>query len=309
MMRAEASVRQVGIALILPAALLWLAGCEKQTPQAVAVAPAPAAVTATAPAAPKAEADPAYLASGPLVVEQQVDVASQRAGVVAKIAVDVGDHVRRGQLLAELDNRQLQADRDAAEAKVRSTEFEHQHWLAETKVRESDLARDEEMFKAQLITAKQLEHSRYASEGARYETDRERQNLRQAQQTLRSLELELEKTRLTAPFDGVVARRYVRAGQRLAANERAFWVTALAPVLVKFTVPQEFAGKLRRGGEVTVSSPAAPELRQPARITLVSPVVDPSSGTLEVEAQLARGRPDLVPGMTVSIRVPNPKSR
>lgn len=288
------------LAAMLAALLLLLAGCSDNKP-----VPAAAAKPAVEPARPAAApAANYYDASGPLVVEQQVDVVAQREGVLAKILVEVGTHVRKGQVLAELDNRQLQADREAAQAKVRSTEFEYQHWQAETKVRDSDQSRDEEMFKNQLITAKQVEHSRYAAEGARYETERERQNLKQAQETLRSLELELEKTRIAAPFHGIVARRYVRVGQRVAVNDRLFWVTAMAPLQVKFTIPQEFAGRLKRGEQVSVSSQADPERRHAARVTLVSPVVDPASGAIEIEAQVVGATPDLLPGMTVNIRVP-----
>lgn len=278
-----------------------LAGCGRSQP--LVVSTAKAGTIETPPAA--AQVMPEYYeTSGPLVVENQVDIAAQREGIVDKILADVGTPIRRGYVLAQLDNRQLQAQRDAAEAKVKSSDFELRHWQAETKVRESDLARDEEMFKNQLITAKQVEHSRYNVLGAKYETDREAQNLLNAKQTLRSLELELEKSRIIAPFDGVVARRYVRAGQHVAVNDRLFWVTALSPVRVKFTVPQELAGKVKRDGELWVSSPASPEQRHVARVTLVSPVVDPSSGTLEVQAELKGISPDLLPGMNVNIRVP-----
>jgi membrane fusion protein (multidrug efflux system) len=240
------------------------------------------------------------------MVEQQVDVASQRTGIVAKVMAEVGNPVRKGKVLAELDNRQLVADRDAAEAKMKSTQFELEHWQAEVKVRDSDRSRDEEMYKAGLITEKQLEHSRYTVTGGQYELQREQQNLRNQQEALRSLELELEKTRIVAPFDGVVARRYIREGQKISVGDRMFWVTAMSPIEVKFTLPQEFAGKVHSGQEVEVTSMANPERHQVARITLISPVVDPSSGTIEVAARLEGTPADMLPGMTVNIRVPKP---
>jgi membrane fusion protein, multidrug efflux system len=281
--------------------MVLLTACDSKTPVATSAAatPAPRAVKDTEPAATDE-----YIASGPLVVENQVDVPAQRAGVVARIEADVADRVRKGQVLAELDNRQLLAERDAADAKLKSTKFELEHWQAETKVRDSDRSRDEEMFKASLITAKQLEHSQYAVEGAKFETQREEQNVRNAQQALRAMELELEKTRIIAPFDGVVARRYVRVGQKVAISDRVFWVTALSPIDVKFTVPQELVGKLKRGDQVSVITPSMPGKPHGARITIVSPVVDPSSGTFEVQARLADSAADLLPGMTVNIRIP-----
>jgi RND family efflux transporter MFP subunit len=241
-----------------------------------------------------------------LIVEQQVDVAAQRTGLVVKLLAEVGSQVHKGQALAEMDNRQLLAERDAAEARVKSTQFELEHWQEEVKVRDSDRSRDEEMFKAGLITEKQLEHSRYTVTGGKFEMQREQQNLRTSQETLHSLELELEKARILAPFDGVVARRYIREGQKVSPGDRMFWITAMSPIEVKFTLPQEFVGKVHAGQEVEVSSLASPERRQPARIVLISPVVDPSSGTIELSARLNGTPPDMLPGMTVNIRVVKP---
>ena len=291
------TVSAVGVAGIA----LLMAGCGRSEP-----------VTTTASAAAPARTEPArqassqtsgYATTGPLVVENQVDIGAQREGVVARLIADVGTPVRKGELLGELDNRQLLADIDAAEARVRSAQYQMEHFAAEIKVKEVDLARDEAMFKAELITAQQVEHSRYAVQSEKFEEQREREYLKSAQDTLRSLQLELDKTRITAPFDGLVARRYVRMGQKIALNDRLFWVTAMAPLNVRFTVPQEFSGKLSRGDEVSVASAASPEQTHTARITSVSPVIDPASGTLEVQAQVVGKPAELVPGMTVSIRV------
>lgn len=295
-------MRTAGLFIVAVSAAL-LAGCDSGRPTTASAAIKPAATAAAPVQTPVAPTD--YIASGPLTVEDQVDVPAQRLGVIAKILVDVGARVHKGQVLAELDNRQLQSDISAAQAKVQSTQFEWEHWKAETKVLEADLARDEALFKDGLITAQKLEHSRYAVVGDKYETDREEQNLRNARDTLVSLNLELEKTRIMAPFDGVVARRYVQLGQKVAVGDRVFWVTALAPINVRFTVPQEFAGKLKLGEPLAIVSPAMPDNQHEARISIISPVVDPASGTFEVQARLTNASSDLLPGMTVNIKLPH----
>ena len=265
---------------------------------------APAAPAASAPAPSPAASSPYYQTSGPLVVENQVDVQAQREGVVASIAADVGTRVRKGQLLAELDQRQLRADRDAADAKVQSLTEDLKHWEALDSVHDADLSRSEEMWKYHIISAQQVEHDRYTSIGSKFEIARQKEDLRNAQESLKSLDLELEKMRIVAPFDGVVARRYIRVGQRIANNDRLFWVSETAPLLARFTLPQSFVGHIRPGDEVQVG--AAGGSLSPARVKLVSPVVDPSSGTIEVQAQVVGEPADLRPGMTVNIRIANP---
>jgi membrane fusion protein (multidrug efflux system) len=280
---------------------ILLSACSSDQPSTVTAAAA--APPPTSAPAPKVERADMYQASGPLVVENQVDVAAQREGVVARILVDVGTRVRKGQLLAQLDNRQLTADRDAAKAKADGEAADYQHWQAELKMRESDLWRAEQMWKAQLITQQQLEHDRYSVESGKFYLQRQVEDLKNVQAALQSAQLELDKTRIVAPFDGVVARRYVREGQKVALNERLFWVTATGPLNVRFTLPQELAGKVKVGDAVQVSALLEASEKHLAKISLVSPVVDPASGTIELQAQVAGEPKELRPGMTVNISV------
>jgi membrane fusion protein (multidrug efflux system) len=247
-----------------------------------------------------------YEASGPLVVENQVDVAAQREGVVAKIMADVGTPVKKGQLLAQLDDRQLAADRDAARAKADGMKADYKHWQAQLKMREADLARSKAMWEAQLITAQQFEHDRYAVESGKFFLQRQEEDLKNAAAALQSTQLELDKTRIVAPFNGVVARRYVRAGQKVALGDRLFWVTATGPLNVRFTVPQELAAKVHHGELVSLLAPGAAGAEHEAKITLISPVVDPSSGAIEVQARVLGPPAELRPGMTVNLRVKTP---
>ena len=87
-------------------------------------------------AAPKA-----FSTSGPLVAEQQADVAAQRDGRVVEVKVDIGDHVRKGQLLALLDDRVLRAASDEEKSKVASLQAQVKEWQAEQQVEEADLRR------------------------------------------------------------------------------------------------------------------------------------------------------------------------
>ena len=297
-------MKRLAVLLAMGAAVVTLmTSCSSDRTATVSAAAAPPPATAPARQA-AAKPNPEYFeTSGPLVVENQVDVAAQREGVVARILVDVGTRVRKGQLLAQLDDRQLTADHEAAKAKAEGTRADLQHWQAELKMREADLWRAEQMWKAQLITQQQLEHDRYSAQGGKYYLQHQEEDLKNAEAAERSAQLELDKTRIVAPFAGVVARRYVRAGQRIANNERLFWVTAIAPLNVNFTLPQEFAGKVKLGDLVQVALAFDQEAKHAAKVILVSPVVDPASGTIELQAQVVGEPGPLRPGMTVNIKV------
>jgi RND family efflux transporter MFP subunit len=243
-----------------------------------------------------------FVASGPVVVENQVDVSALREGVVVSILAQPGNPVHKGQLLAKLDDRQISADLEAAAARVRALEANVENWQAETKVLQADRSRAEKLYEDKVIAKEELDHAVYKEEADEYEVQREKESLTNAKYVQASLELEREKTRVTAPFDGIVARRYVRVGQKVAVGDRLFWVTALTPLQVKFTLPEHFFGKIHEGEQVTLSSAdISPETKYTARIVQISAVVDPSSGTIEVLAQVVGSAPALRPGMLVNI--------
>ncbi len=284
--------------------MLACTSCDRAAAPAEAAAAAPSTQPASA-ATPPASIDNRYTASGPIVVENQVDVAAQREGIVVQILVDAGTHVTKGQLLAKLDDRQLMADLEGAKAKTASTEADLNNWKAEAKVLEADYQRARKMWDAKLITEEQFDHARYKAEGDQWDVKRVEQLLINARDTERSLELELEKTQIMAPFDGIVARRYIREGQTVARDERLFWVTATGPLRVRFTLPSRFVNQVKVGERVAVTvADGNSAIEHAARVIQLSPVVDPASGTIEVLAELVGAVPELRPGMQADVHLP-----
>src|SRR5580700_7222780 len=110
-------VNRLGLMLLT---LLALAACSDKSPESVAAAPSSSANSEPAAAAGDSKGDGAFTVSGPLIVEHQLDVLSQREGIVADLHAEVGAHVKAGDLLAQLDDRQLTASLEAARAKTRS---------------------------------------------------------------------------------------------------------------------------------------------------------------------------------------------
>jgi len=290
--------------LLLSAVVMGTSCSHAPIPAEAAAAPSPQpAPVATSPA--PASTDDGYTASGPIVVENQVDVAAQREGVVVEILVEPGTRVSSGQPLAKLDDRQLLADLDAARAKTASTEADLNNWKAEARVLEADYQLAKKMWDAQLITQEQFEHARYKAEADQWDVKRVEQLLINARESERSMELELEKTRITAPFDGIVARRYIRVGQTVARNDRLFWVTATGPLRVRFTLPSRFVRQVKVGEPVMVSvADGNPGVNRAARVMEMSPVVDPASDTIEVLAEITGAAPELRPGMQANVRLP-----
>ena len=293
--------RNFASVLVLALTLLGV-GCHQSAPGVASAAPADPVAAQVPPPASKAEP---IVVSGPLVVEHEVDVDAQHDGIVASIEVEPGQRVRAGALLAQLDDRQITANLEAARARTRSIEADLKNWEAEAKVMQSDYDRAQKMWDAEIMTKEQLEHAKFKAESETWDILRVKELLNDARQTERSLELDREKTRISAPFDSLVARRYVRAGQQVAKGDRLFWVTAEAPLRLRFTLPEKYLGRLHKGQEVPLSSPDVPEEKHIAKVIEVSPVVDPASGTVEILVEVMGTSGQLRPGMAASVRLDN----
>lgn len=297
--------------LVLVGAAILQGGCGVSKPETAAAAPSasPTPISAASPSTSSAliKTEDYLAVSGPLIVEHQVDVTAQRDGVVASLSADTGKRVATGEVLARLDERQLFANLEAARAKSRSIAADLKNWESEAEVLKADYVRQQHLWDLGLTSEEQLQHAQYKAESDQWDVKRVEETLNTAHEEERSLELEVEKTHIIAPFDGIVARRYVRVGQGVSKSERLFWITAEAPLRMRFTLPEKFIGHLKQGQSLPLTSPDVPQEQHLAKIIAVSPVVDPSSGTIEILVELAGPRGALRPGMTASVRLQNPQ--
>ena len=290
-------------------ALLPFAGCDEHPAVQASVAPASNSSVSATPVAP-APASPSltveaksFTTTGPLVAERQADVAVERDGRVAEVAAQIGDRVRRGQVLALLDDRALRAALDSQKAKVASLEAQVGEWESEQKTEEADLRRMDIMLKDNIRSQEDWEHVKYKLDETIEEVARYRADKAGAEADLQSATLQLEQSRVVAPFDGVVGRSSVRLAQEVKKGDVLFWVTAEGPLRVLFTVPETAMAAFPAGASLELTTADYPSLRQPARILRVSPVVDPASGSVQVIAAIVQPSPLLKPGMSMQIRL------
>jgi RND family efflux transporter MFP subunit len=303
-------MRHIRILIFAGGSVFLLAGCGEDKP-----APSPAAKNVADPVAQPSTVSPtatdpsdaALTVSGPLIVEHQLDLAAQRDGIIASLSVDAGARVKAGALLAKLDDRQLASNLEGARAKTRSVAADLKNWEAEAEVLQADYVRAQRLFDEKLIAEEQLQHAKYKAESDKWDILRTKETLNNAKEEEHNLELELEKTKVTAPFDGLIARRYVRQGQAVVKGDRLFWLTAEAPLMLRFTLPERFFGRVHRGQEFVLTSPDVPGEKHTARVKEEASVVDPGSGTFEVLVELVGNRGALRPGMTASLHVETPK--
>jgi RND family efflux transporter MFP subunit len=291
--------------LALLAAALLAVGCH-QDPASAAPEPVMASSAPPPAPAPASGEGRSFTTTGPLMVDQQADVVTERDGLVTQVSVDIGDHVRAGEVLALLDDRALQAERAAKAARIDSLRAQVQTWQAEQKSNEADLRRADAMRAEKILDDEDWEHVQYKLAETRTEVARYQAEVAAAEADLRAAEVELSQSRITAPFDGVVGRRSAHPAMEVKKGDVLFWITAQAPTRILFTVPESAMAYFPRGAKLELTTNDYPRLKQPAVVSRVSPVVDPASGSIEVVGKLERPSPLLKPGMSMQVKLSPP---
>jgi len=127
-----------------------------------------------------------------------------------------------------------------------------------------------------------------------------------SQAEIHRLELELDQTRLRAPFSGAVVTRYIREGQELVKGDKCFRVSQLAPLQVQFQVPESVRPRPVDGAGVNILLAEDSKRTLHARVVKVSPTIDPASDSYNVTAELVgKDLSDLRPGMAVRVSWPS----
>lgn len=295
-------------AIATVAMIFFCCGCDSHPVAAdasVATTGSSVVTPKTPPAPPVTDpADPkSFSTTGPLVAEQQADVAAQRNGRVISINVRIGDRVKKGQLLAQLDDRTLKSVCDAKKARKASAQAQLREWEAEQMTAESDLRRANAMREAKIISVENWEHAKYRVDETIAEVARFREEATAADADLSTANLQLEESRILAPFAGVVGRSTVRPSQEVKPGDVLFWITAESPLQVLFTVPETSMAAFTSGKHLDLTTADYPGLHQAGRIARVSPVVDPASGSIQVIGSVVHPSPLLKPGMTMQVRL------
>jgi RND family efflux transporter MFP subunit len=241
---------------------------------------------------PNSRVDLAFRVSG------YVDAIGEIAAASGKRAIEKGDFVKKGTVLARVR---------AADyvQKVRTANAQRSEARAQAILANEELTRARKLFAARAITQAELDASVARAEAATAQV--EGANALSAEASL-----SLGDTELRAPIDGVVLSRQVEVGKLVAPGEPALTIADIHTVKAVFGAPQVLVEKLAVGHPVTVFVGAETEAKTPeklldARITRIAPAADANGRVFSVEAALPNANGELRPGAVVSVRVPDQK--
>lgn len=253
------------------AVVLMAAGCgnqgnKKEAQQPVAAVEALPSVSVEQVFVKSVPQDATYTSTVQAYVKN--NIVPQTAGRITKINVEVGDKVKKGQVLAEIDKAQLQQ----AQLQLHNAEVE--------------LSRLKALYEAGGLSKSDLDAIELQYNVAKTQVD----NL-------------IENTTLLSPIDGVITARNYDAGDMYAMSAPIFTVEQIKPVKLLVGVSESDYTKVKKGDRVSIKAEAFPDLTFDGRIERIYPTIDPSTRTFNVEVVVPNNYSTLRPGMFARVTI------
>lgn len=209
------------------------------------------------------------------------------SGTIRKIAVQVGDQVTAGELIAELDPADYQLQLQQAQASLESA-------LAQERKAEADYRRFRQLYENRSASKNDLDAARAASESANAQVQASRKQIEQ-------LRRQLNYTRLLAPNDGAIASIDREVNENVSAGQTVIQLTAGAEMEVQVAIPEILISQIREGDPVTVTFTALGDKKCEARITEVGVSSTGFATTFPVIVRLTEDQEGIRSGMAAEV--------
>ncbi|WP_439125422.1 MAG: HlyD family secretion protein [Pseudomonas rhizophila] len=214
----------------------------------------------------------------------EVQIASKTPGRLADVQVDEGDNVIKGQVLARMDTRTLEAQRNQAEAEVTrarqnlaATEANVQLRQSEQLLAHQELKRTQELFKRGYASGQVLDQQQARVDTANAAVNAARAQVSAANAAIGAtlaqvaqLTSEIDDSTLRAPLDGVIQLRLAEPGEVLGAGGRVLLMIDPSDQYMNLYLPASVAGQLAVGDEARLLLDALPERPLPAKVSFVA---------------------------------------
>jgi membrane fusion protein (multidrug efflux system) len=211
-------------------------------------------------------------ATGTLMPSEQVDLSFESSGRIIELEINEGQKVKKGTLLAKINDNELQAQRDKIKVQLK-------------------LSEDREQRQRTLLEREAISRESYEQALA------EMQSLKA---DYAEIEAKIEKASIVAPFDGIVGLRYTSKGAFVSPGTLVTQLVSVKPLKVDFAVPERYANVVKVGMPLTFSvdgflKPFA------AKLYAIEPNVDSKMRSLTVRAMYDNRNEDLMPGRYIEI--------
>ncbi|PKN36146.1 MAG: efflux RND transporter periplasmic adaptor subunit [Deltaproteobacteria bacterium HGW-Deltaproteobacteria-19] len=247
-------------------------------------------------------------ASGYVVAQRRAAVASKATGRLVALLVEEGSRVRKGQVIARLENEDVLASKDQATAGRNVARANLDQVRAEQEEAKRDYGRNRRLVETGAVSRSAYDLAETRMRRAEAVVAAAEASLKSAEAGVRGAETALDYTQIKAPFDAVVLTKNADIGDIVtplgaAANAKAAVVTIadLGSLLVEVDVSESNIGRVKQGQPCEISLDALPETRFAGEVHAIVPTVDRSKASVMVKVRFLKPGDRLLPDMSAKV--------
>jgi len=247
-------------------------------------------------------------ASGYVVAQRKAAVASKGTGRLEKLTVEEGDRVKKGQIIARLENADLQAAINQAQANVNTAKANLGRIEAEIKDARLKFDRIQRLIQSKAIAQSDYDTAEAGLQQLEAGKSAALSQIRAAEAGLKAGQVALDYTLIRAPFDGVILTKNADVGEVVAPfgssiNAKAAVVTMadLDSLIVEADVSEINLGKVRKGQPCEIQLDSLPGLRFPGQVHMIVPTADRSKATVLTKVKFLEKDERVLPEMSAKV--------
>jgi membrane fusion protein (multidrug efflux system) len=227
--------------------------------------------------------------NGKVEPERSVKIYSRLSTYVKKIKKEEDEYVKKGTVIAILDDTEIKIKYNQAKNQLKQAEFSYQ-------TEKDKFKRSEELIKEELISEENFQSAKSSFTNSKIEYENKLENFK-------DLELQLAYTKIKSPIDGYIIERLIDIGTKVNANQEIYTVEDFSPLLIKLYVPAADAINIQKQMKVEIRSDLFITRVFQGKVKLINPRIDPESGTIKVTVEVFESDRLLKPGMFVEAKV------
>ncbi len=231
------------------------------------------------------------------------DLASRISGRLNSVEVRIGDRLAAGDVVAVVDDTDLQNQLKVVQVQVEVVEANSQRVVARLRVTEGELERMERLFRELLISAQQIESNRSSVRALEAELKAMAAQKRQAQARVDLLSQQIQETKVRAPFTGTVGERYLDPGTFVQPGTPIIRLVKSGPLRIRFWVPEGQLSLVELGLSFQLTTQITGSRLFTGKVKRLSGEVNRSNRTVAVEGVMSESTLALRPGMYAQVTV------
>jgi HlyD family secretion protein len=248
-------------------------------------------------------------ASGYVTARRAATVSSKVTGKVSEVLIEEGMKVKEGQVLARLDQTNVKASLDLAEAQLVSAHKSLDETRARIKEAELNLRRIMDLAKNNISAQADLDHAEAEAASYKARLEQQRADVVVAEKQLASWQQQLEDTVIRAPFSGIVTSKNAQPGEMISPVSAGggFTRTGICTIVdmesleVEIDVNESYINRVEAGQPVTSTLDAYPDWKIPCKVIAIIPTADRQKSTVRVRVGFDKLDPRILPEMSIKV--------